>query len=1032
MIRNSIFLLLGLFLVPLVPLVPLEGQEGQTPYPLLHGLPGVATADDLNEDPEVVARRQVMANARNWLNGEWFRLTTGYQKNDSTRIDSVGINHREKRIRVYADRQLAYFPAREATISYLETALSAGLPPQMEGYSLEIFSDRRNIRDYIPNYYRSDRRGLDRERLAGRLRRRPPPVVTGLSRPHLQESSLYNMNIALWHSHGWYYEPSLNRWEWQRARIFETVEDIYPMAFTLQFLVPMLENAGATVFMPRERDWQHNEVIVDNDGSTGNSIYRGSATETVAGTATPQPDNGLPSPGTGFAIGEPPYVDENPFTLGTSITLLQQREADDSVVWIPEIPEQGEYAVYVSYQASPGNATDAGYTVYHSGGVTRFSVNQQVGGGTWIYLGKFRFHPGLNPEQGRVVLTNRSGDRRAVVTADAVRFGGGMGNISRNGFTGSRPRYQEAARYYLQYAGFPDTLVWKLNTPVNDYRDDYQSRGEWVNYLVGAPSGPQVNRESPGLGIPVDLSLAFHTDAGITFGDTVIGTLGIYSTLRDRGLFPGGLSRMASRDLTDIIQTQIVEDIRAVYDREWVRRAMWDRDYSEAFRPNVPAMLLELFSHQNFIDIRFGHEPMFRFHVSRAIYKGMLKFLQSMYGIGYVVQPLPVDHFRTGFLPGGEVLLNWRGRQDPLEPTADPESYMVYTRINDGGYDNGQMVTDTFLVVPDLAGDSIYSFRVTAVNTGGESFPSEELSVCRVNDSKGRVLVVNAFDRTGGQAWFNDTEYAGFLHMVDQGVPYGVDLHTVGAQYDFRKSSPWLDDDSPGHGASYADLEQLVIPGNSFDFSYVHGQSIRNAGYSFVSVSDESLLEGNVDLSGFDVLDYLAGEEKTTFMPKDESHPLYQVFPGEMLEILDGYMAGGGGVFISGAHIASDVSRNGQDSLAAAVLKYKWRTSNASRTGRFHFMDSRFMPQTESFSFNTGYHPSVYTVEGADAIEPAAPEAFTLMRYSENNMSAGIASGGKNRVVALGFPFESMADPGERDLVMQKVLWFLTNKQGNE
>ena len=110
-----------------------------------------------------------------------------------------------------------------------------------------------------------------------------------------------------------------------------------------------------------------------------------------------------------------------------------------------------------------------------------------------------------------------------------------------------------------------------------------------------------VNRNAAGLGIPIDLSLGFHTDAGITDSDTVIGTLGIYSTNYDRGYFPGGQSRMASRDLTDLIQSQIVEDLRAHYDPAWIRRGMWNKGYSEAFRPNVPTMLLELFSHQNFI-----------------------------------------------------------------------------------------------------------------------------------------------------------------------------------------------------------------------------------------------------------------------------------------------------------------------------------------------------------------------------------------------------------------------------------------------
>lgn len=35
----------------------------------------------------------------------------------------------------------------------------------------------------------------------------------------------------------------------------------------------MLENAGAVVFTPRERDWQRHEVIVDNNTCTKGSHY---------------------------------------------------------------------------------------------------------------------------------------------------------------------------------------------------------------------------------------------------------------------------------------------------------------------------------------------------------------------------------------------------------------------------------------------------------------------------------------------------------------------------------------------------------------------------------------------------------------------------------------------------------------------------------------------------------------------------------------------------------------------------------------
>ncbi len=970
--------------------------------------------------PDSVIRERVIRRADSLFNGGWWAGATGFLKLDSTRIRSVEISEREESINIHTDRQLVYAPVRESLIDSFASLIRQVLPLSHREYSIRLYSGGKNLRYYIPNYHRSDDRDRDRERSPWKWRRRSEPLAVNLSKEQPEDPLLSNINIALWHSHGWYYEPSLHRWEWQRARIFQTVEDLYPMAYTLPFLVPMLENAGATVLLPRERDWQKNGVVVDNNGSSGGSLYIGA--EAAAESAD----------SSGFAMGQPPYVDENPFRLGTYSVMECERDPTAAVQWIPEIPETGDYAVYVSYHASDDRATDARYRVHHSGGITEFAVNQQMGGGTWVYLGKFRFPAGIHPGQAKVVLTNQSRRRRNTVSADAVRFGGGMGQISRNGLTSNRPAYQEAARYYLQYAGFPDTLVWKLNDN-NDYNDDYQSRGEWVNYLMGAPSGPSADRNARGLGIPVDLSLGFHTDAGITSGDTVIGTLGIYSTTFGGGYFPGGLSRMASRDLTDLVQTSIVEDLRAAYDPAWTRRAMWDRGYSEAYRPNVPAMLLELFSHQNFIDMRFGQEPQFRFDVSRAIYKGILSFLHAQYGIEEVVQPLPVDHFSAEVSGDTAILLRWKPRADPLEPTATASSYRIYTRINEQGAGNGRLVNDTFYILEDPVPDSIYSFRVTALNRGGESFSSEELSACIRSGSGGTLLVVCGFDRTGGPAWFNDTRYAGFMDIVDQGVPDGVDLHTVGSQYDFLKSSPWLDDDSPGHGASYADLESEVIPGNSFDFSFMHGRSIRNAGYSFSSVSDESVTAGIVSLDPYPVVDYLTGEERTVYLPKNDTVPRFRVWPPELLDRLQQYLSEGGRLLVSGAHIASDMHENNQDTVIGRSLKFQWRTGNASRTGRFYFMDPRFAPVQETFSFNTGIDPEQYTVEGADALEPFDTTAVTLIRYRENNMSAGVATGGgEGGVVALGFPFESIRGEKDRDLIMKKLIRYLMKTEEYE
>ena len=88
-------------------------------------------------------------------------------------------------------------------------------------------------------------------------------------------------------------------------------------------------------------------------------------------------------------------------------------------------------------------------------------------------------------------------------------------------------------------------------------------------------------------------------------------------------------------------------------------------------------MLLELLSHQNFSDMKFGLDPQFRFDACRAIYKGILKFLGTYYGESYVVAPLPVRDFSATFGDDGYVVLNWKATEDKKEPTATPSVNVI-------------------------------------------------------------------------------------------------------------------------------------------------------------------------------------------------------------------------------------------------------------------------------------------------------------------------------------------------------------------
>ena len=939
----------------------------------------------------------------------------------STKLDTILIDDVNKSVTIKLSKEFSYYPLREKNVKSIYSLFKSYLGDKYKNYDFHIKTIGYDIEDLVPNFYRSDSTKYDYSRIP-KKKTFPVEVIRNISRKHIPLNGLLNRNIVLWPSHGWYYENKEQRWKWQRPRLFQSVEDLLPFSFVQKYLIPMLENAGANVFDSRERDIQKNEVVDDNDNHTPDSYIEKMYDR-----------NHLWKEGFGkaFAVGTPPYPSGlNPFRQGTYRIVSADSINSAEVNWIPTIPETGYYAVYVSYVSLPNSITDAHYTVVHAGGETEFLINQQVGGRTWEYLGEFKFFKGYHPETGKVVLTNESKDfKNLIVSADAVRFGGGMGIISREGTTSGRPKFEEGARYWLQYAGMPDTSVYDLNDNQNDYNDDYQSRGEYANYLYGLPFGPNRNRNVKGLGIPIDLSLAFHTNAGITNNDTTFGTMAIYSIddFKTSKVFPDGVSRLVNRDLADIVQSQIVHDVRLKYDTTWNRRILFDSKYSEAARPNVPSMLLELLSHQNFLDMKFALDPRFQYDVSRAIYIGILKFLSVQHDFKFVVQPLPVTHFCSG-LNNDTVCLKWKPEIDPAEPTAVPDRYIVYTRIGYSGFDSGKLVKKPEVKILIEPG-KIYSFKVTAVNNGGESFPSEILSVYKAENNRNPVLIVNGFNRISPPASINSGNISGFVNFIDAGVNYKSDVSFTGNQYDFDTTSKYISNDSPGHGASNSDYETSVIEGNSFDYPFIHGESLAANGFTFVSSGEDAVIDSSVNLKKYKFVDLILGEEKSTRWERpyfDSVNGIqFRTFPKQLIKKIKEYCSFGGNLFITGSYVGSDIhfSKDSNDiKFLDKFLKFSWDADHASKTGKVRSSDLSFLPGF-NFAFNVNLNDSIYAVGSPDAIEHS-DESKTILRYSENEFGAGTAFKKNYGVIVFGFPFETILGRLNRDQIMKAVLQY--------
>ncbi len=828
--------------------------------------------------------------------------------------------------------------------------------------------------------------------------------------------------IALWQSHGRYFDRKEDRWTWQRSRLMGTVEDLFPQAFVIPFLVPMLENAGAYVMMPRERDTSSVEVVVDADGGHAQQGYN----ET----------NGKEkwtSGGTGFGYTKSVLgANDNPFRSGSyrKVPTVTDSGKASTATWTADIPETGEYAVYVSYASLSESATDARYSVTSGRGTEVFEVNQTMGGGTWIYLGTFPLEKGRQPV---VRLVNTSSTEGAVVTADAIKIGGGMGNVERGTSpaeysVSGYPRFTEGARYWLQWAGMP-AGVYSVNNGTDDY-DDLRSRGNWVNYLAG---GSTSHPAGTGLGIPVDLAFALHTDAGTSSDPTeTIGTLPIVSTA---GTLGNGKSKSTAQTYGQMISDQVVNDIRALHDPMWTQRKLRNKPYIEAKDPVVPTMLLELLSHQNFADMRYGLDPGFRFDVSRAIYKGILKYIHARQGSPYVVEPLPVKDFAIDGSEGSYTL-SWTPVNDPLEPTATPAYYIIYERVDDGAFAELAVTDDPTLEVT-VTDSHIYSYRVVAGNDGGRSFPSETLALCHIPGStRPQVTIVNGFTRISGPAEVLKDGHIGFDYTADHGVPYISDILFTGEQTEFRPGEPWRSNDAPGHGASRATHEADVIAGNTFDFVFIHGQAISKAGYPFISSGIDAFVKGTDSPA---IVDLILGKQKE-ITAGASSTTRFKPFTEELKNRLVILTEGGTDLMVSGSYIGYDLfdnpysmpSRAQTDrSFAHSVLGIDWRQAKATVTGGVKEVRSRY-PEFNGhlkFKFNQTLSSDCYAVESPESFIPVNPsQGAPVLRYTENGYVAGTAfDAATHRAVTLGFPFETIGDPDARAMLMKSVLTFLSS-----
>ena len=913
---------------------------------------------------------------------------------ESIHINKLQIDNSKKTINISISNSFANIEFTSKEVKKIFKGIKKKLPSWYKDYQLVVQTCGIPLQ-YLPD----DSKIPDDEgnRFWGDIEYNGQPWTSNVSRPFNISHGLYNKHVTIWASHGSYYDSEKGVWKWQRPNLFGTTEDLFTQTIVVPYLIPMLQNAGAVVFTPRERDWQTEELIIDNDVSKQPSYLE----VNVKG-------NWETAPQKGFSYHSGTYENgENPFIAGTARMIKATKSNRYSLIsYQPQFNKEGRYAVYVSYQTLEKSVPDAEYIIYHKGEATRFNVNQTMGGGTWVYLGTFDFAQG-NSQDNRVVITNHS-KHHGIVTSDAVRFGGGMGNIERGGIVSGYPRCLEGARYYAQWAGAPSS-VYNSKLGQNDYADDINSRPYMSNWLGG---GSCFEPSIEGKKVPIELSLAVHSDAGYDKDGGLIGSLAICTTNFNEGKLNAGISRLTSKDLANRLLNGFDRDLPSIANH-WIRRYLWDRNYSETRNPEVPSAIIETLSHQNFPDVLLGQGPNFKFTMARSLYKTITRFINEGHGNPTIIQPLAPGNFKIEFTSIDNIKLSWTPTEDNLEPSAHPTAYVVYTAIGNSGYDNGIVVKEPFYNIKTVPGAQ-YSFKITGINRGGESFPTEELSAYRQEGASKTILVVNGFDRLSGPSVIDDDEKQGIELDKDPGVSYGLTAGWNGRQLNFDKAKMGIEGPG-GLGYSGNELAGKFIMGNDFSAVKSHTEAIASAKkYNVVSCSMQAFETSSIDLSKYQAIDLIYGLQKyNKYALKN-----YQVLSKTSQDLLRNYTKNHGNLIVSGSYIGGEMQDNEKSTFLNDVLKAIYQQNDSSQIGeQINGLGTTFCIYRQGNSRH-------YAATSVDRLSPTM-NAICAMQYSDGSSAAVGYQGSDYHCFTIGFPLECIKSNKERNEIMRGILQYI-------
>ncbi len=817
--------------------------------------------------------------------------------------------------------------------------------------TLELFLLRPNLPDYAGASEPAEQpESIDRPKDGGATTDRGGPTVQAGRQPI---GALTGVTVYASAGHGWTAEYYTNgQWDLQRPVLLNMAED-YGNIDQLNYFVHYAFNAGATVIPFRPVGWQQIEIVLDNDDP--GVTFAGAWTDGISGK----------------------YYENGETVSGIVYKWISADTVETATArYTPAVTTTDFYPVYC-FTVAGTNRTVQTYRVSHSGGLSEITIDHRETGNGWIWLGNYYLEAGGD---NYVEITNESTETGAII-ADAVRWGGGYGDIVRPGpnSISGYPRDQEAQRYWAHgelgnnAVGF-DSDIW--NGGGSDGGDNVRTGGKWAREMNQVPAG----------GILEDrwkrVHLEFHTNAS---GGGARGQLCLITDL-------GATTYQV--EYANILSDEVDADMLVLdgeFEHNWVDRAgaTYTSSYGAiatgANSDEFDATIVELAFHDNPLDTELLRDDRVRSAMARACVHGIIRFLNTLPGsqVALDFAPDTPRRVRAEVAGNGDVVVSW---EPPLSDGArgDPASgYVVYQSPNGYGFGDPIVLGDVLsTTIPDLPVGETRYFRVAATNDGGESMPSEVLAVRKSATVAEKLLIVNGFDRLRRQI-------------------NPIQTFTQPPAY----AGQWIE-------------RQQWRESNSFDYVVQHAEALAVGDYGFESCCNEAAADSYVQLDDYDIVVWIAGTEST----EDDT------LTGNEQNKLTDFLFGGKALLISGSELGYDlIAQNGGASFMQDTLQAGYSADDAD-TFTVTGVPGGCLEDLGPFDFDPA-NGACYEVRSPDVLLTGDISGACLDYVGGTGGIAAVQFGnGIYNAVTFGFPFETISSPTTRAAVMTRVMDFLRSE----